>query len=96
MVLVATNTFSPLSSPSYLPRPPSHASAAGHLWLGASLNQLRPDPQNLLIFFSNVVLHFFPAHPGLFLPLSLLVVPKLAAHEVHPEILTQEDLGRSG
>lgn len=95
MVLVATNAFSPLSSPSYLPRPPSYVSAPGHLWLGASLNQLRPDPQNLLFFFSNIVLHCFPDHPGLFLPLSLLVVPKLVAREVHPEILTQQDLGRA-
>ena len=82
--------------PPVLPLIPSHVSAPGHLWSGASLNQLRPDPQNPLIFFSNIVLHFVPAHPGLFLPPSLLVVPKLAAHEVHPEILTQQDLGGSG
>lgn len=59
--------------------------------MSSGLTSKTSDP-----FFSNIFLpHFFPAHPGLFLPDHLLVVPKLAAHEVLPEILIQQQ-GRAG
>lgn len=49
---MATNAISPACSPPTSPGPLSHLSVPGHLWLGASLNQLRPNLQNLLVFFS--------------------------------------------
>lgn len=84
MVLVALNAFNPCPPRPYLPRPPSLRLSTRASVVRSFLNQLRPDPQNLLFLFSNIVLQF-PAYPGLFLPLSLLVVPKLVAREGSPK-----------